>query len=81
MTPKQKIIMLLEQDRENAEKDMKRWSASYHTYDADILFAAENNYPVNLRAVSSRALAKEELAKARETKRLYTVAINAVRRA
>lgn len=73
--------MLLEHDRDEAEKEQMRWSSAYQRYEADLLFNAENNLPVNLRTVSSRNLAKEEMAKARETKRLYGVAIDAVRKA
>jgi hypothetical protein len=78
---KDKVLTLLEQYRDEADKDMKRWSAAYQRYVADLLFYEEHNFPVNMRTVSSRNLAKEEMAKARETKRLYTIAINAVRKA
>lgn len=81
MEPKEKVLMLLEHDMDDAEKDYKRWSHSYQRYAADLLFNEENNLPLNLRSVASRNLAKDEMARARETKRLYGIAIDAVRRA
>lgn len=81
MKAKEKVLMLLTHDRDEADKEMKKWAAAYHRYDADIILNADANLPVNLRTVSSRNLAKEELEKARETKRLYAVAIAAVRKA
>jgi hypothetical protein len=73
--------MLLEHDRDEADKDQKRWSSAYQRYAADLLFNEENDLPLNIRTVSSRNLARDEMAKARETKRLFDIAINAVRRA
>ncbi len=81
MEPKEKVLMLLEHDKDEAEKEQKKWSTSYQRYVSDLLFAEEQGFPLNIRTVSSRNLAKEEMAKARETKRLYTVAINCVRKA
>ncbi len=81
MNAKGKVLMLLEHDRDEADKNMKRWAASYQPYEADLLFNSENDLPLNLRTVSSRNIAKEEMAKARETKRLYGIAIDAVRKA
>jgi hypothetical protein len=78
---KEKVLLLLEHDRDDADKDLKRWSDAYQRYAADLLFSEEQGFPVNLRTVTSRNLAKEEMARARETKRLYTIAINAVRKA
>jgi hypothetical protein len=78
---KQKVLMLLEHDRDEADKELKRWNDAVQRYDADLLFVAEQGFPTNVRTVSSRNLAKEEAARARETKRLYTIAINAVKRA
>lgn len=81
MNAKDKVLLLLEHDRTDAEKNMKRWADAVHRYDADLLFNEERALPTNIATVSSRNLAKEELAAARETKRLYTIAINAVRKA
>jgi hypothetical protein len=78
---KQKVLMLLEHDRDEAEREQKKWAGAVQQYESDLLFAAEQGFPVNVRTVSSRNLAKEEAARARETKRLYMVAINAVKRA
>lgn len=78
---KQKVLMLLEHDRDSADADIKKWAATVNQYDADIILNADADLPVNLRTISSRNLAKEELAKARELKRLYTVALAAVRKA
>lgn len=80
-TPKEKILLALETDRASAEKDMRRWSAAYRRYEADIILNADADLPVNLRTVSSRNLAKDELDNAREAKRLYGIAIAAVRKA
>lgn len=81
MKAKEKVLLLLEHDRDDAEKTMKRWSDAVNRYDADLLFNQEKDLPVNMATVSSRNIAKEELANARETRRLYTIAINAVRKA
>lgn len=81
MNTKEKVLLLLEHDRAEAEKDIKKWAAAVNQYDADIILNADADLPVNLRTISSRNLAKEELAKSRERKRLYTVAIAAVRKA
>jgi hypothetical protein len=78
---KEKVLLLLEHDRDDADKTVKRWSDAVNRYDADLLFNQEKDLPVNMATVSSRNIAKEELANARETKRLYTIAINAVRKA
>jgi uncharacterized Zn finger protein len=78
--PKEKVLMLLEHDRDDAEAEYKRWSAAFQRYAADLLFNEENDLPVNMLTVSSRNLAKDEMAKAREIKRLYGIAIDAVRR-
>lgn len=81
MKAKEKVLLLLEHQRDDAATNMKRWADTVHRYDADLLFNQERDLPVNMATVSSRNIAKEELAAARETKRLYTIAINAVRKA
>jgi alpha-L-fucosidase len=78
---KQKVLIVLEHEQDNADKELKRWNDAVKRYDADLLFVAEQGFPTNVRTVSSRNLAKEEAGRARETKRLYTIAINAVKRA
>lgn len=81
MNTKEKVLLLLDHDRAEAEADIKKWATAVNRYDADIILNADADLPVNIRTISSRNLAKEELAKARERKRLYSVAIAAVRKA
>lgn len=81
MNTKEKVLLLLEHNRSEAEADIKKWAAAVNRYDADIILNADADLPVNIRTISSRNLAKEELSKARERKRLYSVAIAAVKKA
>lgn len=80
-TVKEKVLLLLEHDRDEAEREVMRWADAVHRYDADLLFNEEQGFAANPRTLESRAAAKSAQDKARETKRLYNVAINAVRRA
>jgi len=75
---KEKVLLALETDRDNEDKEMKRWADAVHRYDADLLFQAEQGFEPKALTVESRAAAKAAYERAREGKHLYTVAINAV---
>jgi len=78
---KEKILLALEQDVVNAEMDMARWQDAVKRYNADLLFQEEQGFTPNALTIESRAAAKEALDRAKETRRLYTVAVDAVRKA
>lgn len=77
---KDKILRALQTDLDNAEREIKRWGRVHSRYVADMILDSDAGRPVNLRTASSRSLAKEELDAARESRRLYRLAIAAVRK-
>lgn len=81
MNTKEKILLALEQDIKNAELDMRRWSDAVKQYNADLLYQEEQGFEPNQLTIQSRAAAKTALDRARETRRLYRVAVEAVRKA
>ena len=80
-TPKEKLLIALEADEKQANFEVKRWDAAVNRYDADLIFNQDNNLPSLPTIERSRDLAKQEAANARETRRLFGVAIDAVRNA
>jgi hypothetical protein len=78
-TPKEKILIALEADEKKANAEVKRWDTTVNQYDADMIFNEENNLPSLPAIKKSRDLAKQEALAARELRRLYGVAIDAVR--
>lgn len=78
-TPKEKLLIALEADEKQANVEVKRWDATVNRYDADMIFNQEHNLPSLSTIEASRDLAKQEAADAREMRRLYGVAIDAVR--
>lgn len=76
---KEKVLLALETDRENEDKEMRRWADAVHRYDTDLLFQQEQGFEPNALTVESRAAAKTAYERAKEAKHLYTVAVNAVR--
>lgn len=77
-TPKERVLATLEADEKKANIEVKRWDATVNQYDADMIFNEENNLPSLPTIKKSRDLAKEEAAAAREVRRLYGLAIDAV---
>lgn len=80
-TPKEKLLAVLEADEKKANAEVKRWDATVHQYDADMIYNQEHGLPSLSTIESSRDLAKQEALDARELRRLYGVAIDAVRNA
>lgn len=77
-TPKEKVLVALEAAEQKANAEVKRWDTSVNQYDADMIFNQENNLPSLPAIERSRDLAKQEALDAREVRRLYGVAIDAV---
>jgi hypothetical protein len=78
-TPKEKLLIALEADEKQANAEVKRWDTTVNRYDADMIFNQEHDLPSLPTIKASRDLAKQEAAEARELRRLYGVAIDAVR--
>lgn len=80
-SPKEKVLAILEAEEKKANAEVKRWDTTVNQYDADMIFNEENNLPSLPTIKRSRDLAKEEALAARDVRRLYGVAIDAVRSA
>jgi len=80
-TPKEKVLIALEANEKQANAEVKRWDTTVNQYDADMIFNQENNLPSLDSIVRSRDIAKQEAAEAREVRRLYSMAIEAVEKA
>lgn len=78
-TPKEKLLFALEADEKEANDEVKRWDTAVNQYDADMIFNQEHDLPSLPTIKRSRDLAKQEALYAREVRRLYGVAIDAVR--
>lgn len=77
-TPKEKVLAALESLEIQANTEVKRWDKSVNQYDADMIFNEENNLPSLPTIRKSRDIAKQEALEAREVRRLFGLAIDAV---
>lgn len=80
-TPKEKLLIVLEESEKKSNAEVKYWDTIVNQYDADMIFNQEHDLPSLPTITRSREIAKQESLDAREVRRLYGVAIAAVRNA